>query len=369
MTPKNLCIPLCLFSLAPIYALDLTIEKEDVRIEQRVDGGFHLFIRKKPDVASVLILETTKDFTYNEPNYAYRAPAWNEINGDEARLLNGRPLSPASGVWSLIDSTPERDEQFGEVFHIYIPYILYYGYASGRHGEVYVRDGAYFNIRTFALPHGDYDGDFQDNPFVLEVTQKPLPGPPDGNYRGDTLAVFSDISRKTGGEMALSSAPEDIAPAIKALLEKEKGKSLDVVICLDTTGSMKDDIAAIRTSLVPLLSGMQGGFSSLRVGLTLYKDYKETYVTRVIPFTATMAAIQRELDRITAGGGKDTPEAVYEALYDGATKFPWEAQARVIILIGDAPPHPRPVGSITREMTEAALIEKNITAYTIALPQ
>ncbi|MDR0375936.1 MAG: VWA domain-containing protein [Treponema sp.] len=369
MTPKSLCILLWTFSLAHIYALDLTIEKEDLRFEQRVDGGFHLFIRKKPDIASVLILETTKDFTYNEPNYAYRAPSWNEINGNELRIINGAPLSPASGIWSLIDSTPERDEQFGEAFHIYIPYILNYGYETGRHGEVYVRDGAYFNLRAFALPFGDYAGDFQDNPFVLEVTQNPLPGPPDGNYMGETLSTFADISRKTGGVMALSSTPEDIAPNIKNLLEKERGKSLDVVICLDTTGSMKDDIAAIKKSLAPMLSDMQNEFPSFRVGLTLYKDYMEAYLTRVIPFTTTIAALQRELDRITVGGGKDTPEAVYEALHDGATKFPWEAQSRLLILIGDAPPHPRPVGAITWEMVEAALAEKNITVYTIALPQ
>ncbi|MDR1074176.1 MAG: VWA domain-containing protein [Treponema sp.] len=369
MTAKNLCILLCVFSLAHVYALDLTIEKEDLRIEQRIDGGFHLFIRKKPDIASVLIAETTKDFTYNEPNYAYRAPSWNAINGNEVRIINGAPLSPTSGVWSLIDSTPERDEEFGEVFHIYIPYILNYGYETGRHGELYVRDGAYFNLRAFALPFGDYGGVFQDNPFVLEVTQKPLPGPPDGNYMLETLATFSDVSRKTGGTMRLSSAPDDIAPNIKDLLEKEKGKSLDVVVCLDTTGSMKDDIAEIKMSLAPLLFSMSGEFSSFRVGLTLYKDYKEAYVTRVIPFATTSAAIQRELDRIAVGGGKDTPEAVYEALYDGATKFPWEAQARVIILIGDAPPHPRPVGAITQEMAEAALAERNIIVHTITLPQ
>jgi hypothetical protein len=365
----NLFITLCMASLVHVHALDLTIEKEDLRIEQRIDGGFHLFIRKKPDIASALIAESTKDFTYNEPNYAYRAPSWNAINGDEVRIINGATLSSASGIWSLIDSSPERDEQFGEAFHIYIPYILNYGYETGRHGELYVRNGIYFNLRAFALPYGDYAGAFQDNPFVLEVTQRPLPGPPDGNYMSETLAAFSDISRRTGGKMALSSAPADIAPNIKDLLEKEKGKPLDVVICLDTTGSMKDDIAEIKMSLAPLLFSMSGEFPSFRVGLTLFKDYREAYVTRMLPFATTIAALQKELDRVTVGGGKDTPEAVYEALYESATKFQWEAQARVIILIGDAPPHPRPVGPITQGMAEAALAERNIIVHTITLPQ
>ncbi|MDR2194669.1 MAG: VWA domain-containing protein [Treponema sp.] len=369
MIVKKLFFILGIFSVTHLYALDLSIHQEDIRIEQRIDGGFHLFIRKKPDIASVLIAETTKDFTYHEPNYAYRAPDWNPVNGDEARIINGAPLSKSSRIWSLIDSTPEQDEQFGEAFHIYIPYILNYGYETGRHGELYVRDGTYFNLRAFALPYGDYAGVFQDNPFILEVTQKPLLGKPEGNYMGETLETFSDISRKHSGEMVLSSGTDDIMPKIRELLEKEKGKSLDVVICLDTTGSMKDDIAAIKKTLISVLSGMRDTFLSYRIGLVLYKDYKETYTTRVIPFTSDDAVIQRELDRITASGGKDIPEAVHEALYDGATKFAWEAQSRIIILIGDAPPHPRPVGKITWEMTEQALTEEHITVHTITLPQ
>ncbi|MDR2793217.1 MAG: VWA domain-containing protein [Treponema sp.] len=369
MIVKLFFLILFVFSFAQIDALDLTIEQEDLRIEQRVDGGFHLFIRKKPDIASVLIAETTKDFTFQEPNYVYRAPDWNPVNGDEVRIINGAPIPKSSRIWSLIDSTPEQDAQFGEAFHIYIPYILNYGYETGRHGEIYVHDGTYFNLRSFTLPYGDYAGAFQDNPFILDVAQKPLPGKPEGNYMGETLETFSNISRKNSGEMILSSGAEDIMPKIRELLEKEKGKSLDVVICLDTTGSMKDDIAAIKRMLVPLLSGMQGEFLSFRIGLVLYKDYMETYITRVIPFTGNNTVIQNELDRIATGGGKDIPEAVYEALYDGATKFAWEAQSRIIILIGDAPPHPRPVGRITREMTEQALTDRNIKVHTITLPQ
>jgi hypothetical protein len=356
-------------AVSQLWALDLTISKEDLRIEQRVDGGFHLFIRKKADISSVLIVETTKDYSYMEPNYAYRAPEWNAVNGDETRMVNGAPLAGTSRIWSLVDSTPETDAEFGTAFHIYIPYILYYGYETGRHGEVYVRDGTYFNLRAFALPYADYGGDFKDNPFVLEVTQKPFEGPKDGNYMGETLKDFSEISEKNKGTMKLSSGTEDIMPHIQELLEQEKGKTLDFVICLDTTGSMKDDIAAIKAMLIPMLTRISEDFPSFRAGLTLYRDHSDLYLTRIIPFTSNMAALQQAINRIEAAGGKDIPEAVHEALYDSAVKFPWEAEARVIILIGDAPPHPRPVGKITGEMAQNALEERNITVHTIALPQ
>jgi hypothetical protein len=357
------------FASLSVSAQNLTIVQEDLRIEQRVDGGFHLFIRKKPDIASVLIAETTKDFTYLADNYAYRAPDWNAVNGDETRLINGVPIARESRIWSLIDSTPEADEHFGQAFHIYIPYILNYGYETGRYGELYVRDGTYFNLRAFTLPYADYRGKFQDNPFILEVTQKPLPGPPDGNYMPDTLQAFSDLSRTTRGEMLLSQGPDDTLNVIQRILEKEKGKSLDVVICLDATGSMKDDIAAMKAMLISVLTNMQAEFPSFRVGMVLYKDYMEEYITRVIPFTTAIASLQVDLNKVQAAGGKDIPEAVHEALYDGATKFPWEAESRLIILIGDAPPHPRPLGRITEQMVYQAATERDIRIDTLVLPQ
>ncbi|MEJ5188528.1 MAG: hypothetical protein WHT84_04880, partial [Breznakiellaceae bacterium] len=169
-----------------LCALDLSIGPEDLRIEQRVDGGYHLFIRKKPDIGSVLLTESTRDPSGRADNYAYRAKDWNPINGDEIRYLDGKPIPPESKIYSLIDSTPEADSQFREAFHIYIPYILVYGYPWTRQGEVYVVDGTYLNIRAFAKPYGDYTGPFKDNPFVVRVVQKPLEGPPEGNYMKDT---------------------------------------------------------------------------------------------------------------------------------------------------------------------------------------
>jgi hypothetical protein len=44
-----------------VFAQDLSIGKDDLLLESRPDGGFHLFIKKKPDINSVLLTETTKD--------------------------------------------------------------------------------------------------------------------------------------------------------------------------------------------------------------------------------------------------------------------------------------------------------------------
>ncbi|MDR0730236.1 MAG: VWA domain-containing protein [Treponema sp.] len=352
----------------PVAAQDLAIGAGDLRIEQRVDGGFHLFIKKKPDISSVLLAESTKDPRMLEDNYAYRAGQRNDVNGNEVRILNGAPL-PNDRYWSIIDSTPEPHPELGEAFHLYIPYLIYYGYEDTRHGEVYVVDGTYFNLRAFNLPYGDYRGPFRDNPYVLRVTQRPLEGRPEDNYMDDTVDAFTEIARSGGGDLVYSTGPEDLVEKIREFLDREKGKEVDIVLCLDTTSSMKDDIDQVRRALIPMLTETIAEFTSFRIGMVLYKDYYDDYLNRVIPFTGNFSQFQRTLNGIRVGGGRDIPEAVYEALHEGAVKFPWQAESRIMILIGDAPPHPRQRGKISKGMVDEEVAARNIKVNAIILPQ
>lgn len=351
-----------------LYSQDLTIGAEDLRIELRADGGFHLFVRKKPDISSVLLTESTRDPSMQADNYAYRAGEWNAINGDEIRILNEVPIPRESGIYSLISSTVTRHSELGDAFHIYIPYILYYGYEGGRNGEVYLTDGTFLNIRAFELPYADYRGAFRDNPFMLEARQELPPGPPEGIYMEETLAAFTEIAESGGGELIYSTGPEDIVDHIRRVLTRERGKSLDIVLCLDTTNSMRKYIDPVREQLIPMLEELLSGFPSFRIGMVLYKDYYDTYLTSVVPFTDDFTRFQRELNAIRVNGGGDIPEAVYEALYGGATKFSWEAEAKIMLLIGDAPPHPRPRGRITKEMVDRAVEERDIKVHAMLLP-
>jgi hypothetical protein len=365
---RKVVLPLLALScLGSLFAQDLSITTEDLRIEQRSDGGFHLFIRKKAGIASVLITESTRDPSLSADNYAYRAREWNEVNGDEIRLLNGVPIPKESGIWSLIDSSPEADAQFGQSFHIYIPHILIYGYSWTRNGEIYVIDGTYLNIRAFARPYGDYSGAFRDNPFTVKVVQRPLEGPPEGNFMKDTVEAFTEIAAT--GKLAWSTGPGDLVDKIKSILDDAKGETLDLVLCLDTTSSMKDDIDSVRLMLIPMLKGLISKYSRFRIGMVLYKDYFEEYLNRIVPFTEDFDGFQRELNAIEVAGGRDIPEAVYEALYEASVKFPWEAGDKLIILIGDAPPHHRQRGAVSKAMVDQAAHERELKVNAIILPQ
>jgi hypothetical protein len=347
-------------------AQDLSIYDNDLWVSQGADGGFHLFIRKKPDIASVLLTETTRDPSLQEDNYAYRASQWNPINGNEPRIIDGAVIPPENNIWSLIDSTPEYIAELGEVFHIYIPYLLNFGYESTRHGEVYVGDGTYLNIRAFEFPYGDYRGSFKDNPFLLRITQEERLA--EDNFMKDASDAYEEIAASTGGRTYRSIGPEDIVSTIAGAIGAGEGR-LDLVFCVDTTASMKNDIEALKKELVSVLGIVKNQFFGFRAGLVLYKDYFDDYVTKVIPFTGDIQTFQKNLDGIQVRGGRDIPEAVHEAIYEAATKFPWQAENRQIILIGDAPPHPRPRGKIEKKQAYNAAVERGIRVDTILLPQ
>jgi hypothetical protein len=139
----------------------LIIYAEDIFIEEAPDRkGFHLFIRKTPGISSVLLTESAKDYTGEKDSYAYESLEWNEING--GRLL--------------MDSSPEDHPRLGEVFHIYIPSIVTYGFPNTRHATLTVEEGFFVNIRSFDLP--DYSGEFKDNPFILTRKVPGVSSPP-----------------------------------------------------------------------------------------------------------------------------------------------------------------------------------------------
>jgi Mg-chelatase subunit ChlD len=351
-------------------ASDLSIAPGDVRIIQTPRGGYLLFVRKKPGIGSILLTETTKDPALKADNYAYRAGEYNPINGDEKRMLDGAFIPPEKKIWSLIDSTGEPDPEFGEAFRVWVPYVILYGYDWSRKGEVQVLDGTYLNIRAFEKPYADYAGPFADNPYRLRVTQKPVvrDPPADVVYMDDTVSAFGELARASEGKVQYARGPDDIVPLVRRLLEP-KGKALDLVFVLDSTESMMDDIAKVRELVVPMLEEALAPYPAWRVALVLYKDYFEDFLVReAVPFTSDLARFRKGLGSFRVQGGRDIPEAVYEAL-DGALRLPWApASDRKIVLIGDAPPHPRPRGKITKEGVEALAAEKGVEMNVIILP-
>ncbi len=383
-----------MFCLSTLFAendaLDLVIEQGDIRLEKDSESGYHLYIRKKPNINSVILVETTKDPTGQEANYAYRAENYNPINGDEKRILNGEFLNSEYAKYSLIDSTPEKDSKFGETFHIYIPEELSYGYPWTRNGKIPVEKGTFINIRSFEKPYADYTGSFADNPFMFnfEIKQIKTENPPvvekkiilTDSYNPTATYAFDNIAKENGGKLIYSSGPEsiiaDIMESFNAINPKDK---IDVVFCIDATGSMKDDIDILRAKLIPELREAAKQCGTIRYGLVLYRDYVDSFrfnglPIKVFEFTSDLEKFVSQLNSFSINGreGGDIPEAVYEALYGAISYFDWASDSqKKVILIGDAEPHAKPRGTTVKctfDLVNDLATKKNILIDTIITP-
>ena len=117
--------------------------------------------------------------------------------------------------------------------------------------------------------------------------------------------------------------------------------ALDLLLAIDTTGSMGDELRYLQAeldSIVASLRRIRPG-TDIRVGLLVYRDQGDEYVTRNFAFTHDLAELRRQLDEQRAEGGGDYPEAVDRAFAD-ANRFDWRTNAtKVMLHVADAPPH------------------------------
>ncbi|MFI7576944.1 VWA domain-containing protein [Micromonospora sp. NPDC049497] len=117
----------------------------------------------------------------------------------------------------------------------------------------------------------------------------------------------------------------------------------DVVLLVDTTGSMGGAIANVRTNLQQVITDVRAAQPSAQFAVASYRDTGDgAELFRVRQnLTGDAVALQAAVDGLAAGGGGDTPEAWVNALVEvseGAVAYR-SGSSRIVVLVGDAPSH------------------------------
>ena len=121
---------------------------------------------------------------------------------------------------------------------------------------------------------------------------------------------------------------------------------LDLIFCIDVTGSMEDDIAGVKAAAADIVNTIAAKNDNFRVAIVAYRDWDDSMGLPMFEdyaFSSDKAAIISNVNSLSVGGGDDTPEAVFEALMraiDSKSVGGWRNNVnKQIILMGDAPPH------------------------------
>lgn len=117
----------------------------------------------------------------------------------------------------------------------------------------------------------------------------------------------------------------------------------EVMFIVDATGSMEDEINYLKKELADVVSQVNTSKPNmiLNIGSVFYRDNGDEYISRVSPLSANTSQTLDFMNKQSAKGGGDYPEAVEVALNEAIIKQHWSASARsrIAFLMLDAPPH------------------------------
>ncbi len=151
---------------------------------------------------------------------------------------------------------------------------------------------------------------------------------------GDQVATSENTRDPAGGTWTVK---------LESRAADRKAMTLDLLFLVDTTGSMSEEISRVRDTIQSVSNRIKAlpARPTLRLGMVLYRDKGDEYVTRRRPFTSDVDAFQAALRGVRADGGGDEPEDLNAGLQQAIEAMDWTPNnaVRMMFVIADAPPH------------------------------
>lgn len=164
--------------------------------------------------------------------------------------------------------------------------------------------------------------------------------------------IFQSITKRTlrfglaGGIGALLMAVI-FEPLIHLLPKAPEKEKVDIVFVLDVSNSMSDEIEGVKNGVDNFVNNFLKKDIDVKIGLVGFRD-KEEDKNKYNPieilsfdgnqFTNDYSLFAREMQKLNALGGGDTPESSLDALSEAANLNYRKNSIKILILITDAPP-------------------------------
>lgn len=155
-------------------------------------------------------------------------------------------------------------------------------------------------------------------------------------YYNDVHTTIKNVDLKASGEYTV-----DLTDLISQH-EVIDYNTLELMLVIDTTGSMADELEYIQTELEDVVKRVKSDNANIpiRISVNFYRDEGDEYVVRDFDFTEDIDEVTAALMAQYADGGGDTPEAVHTALGNAINDHEWSKNTtKLMFLVLDAPPH------------------------------
>ncbi len=166
---------------------------------------------------------------------------------------------------------------------------------------------------------------------------------PEFDALGDAITLQASAPNGRGISHTIDLTADDTPEKVTLSFDSDapKVEKLDLLLTIDATGSMSDEMRYLQSELLAILDRVREGHGGLDIhaGLIVYRDTGDVYVVRDFDFTGDLDAFMEDLEAQSASGGGDFPEAMQDAMKTGLD-FDWRDDAiKVNMLVADAPPH------------------------------
>jgi hypothetical protein len=148
-----------------------------------------------------------------------------------------------------------------------------------------------------------------------------------GGSAGDDIFGFGSDALRRGG--------------LRTTVKRLRQSGLEIVFVFDSTASMTEVLDSAKRSIFRMVEALHALVPRARIGIVTYRDRgsAEEYLTRTIPVTNDVYRVMNFMHTIRASGGGDIEEAVLDGLKTATSQRWLPDSRRVVVLIGDAPPH------------------------------
>ena len=129
--------------------------------------------------------------------------------------------------------------------------------------------------------------------------------------RGDLTATAT----WNGSTVSAKVATATVDGVVKLQLPTQRPtiakRQIDLAFVLDTTGSMSEEIEAVKQTIKAVSDQLSNAQTDVRIGLVEYKDRSDCLLTRTFPFSNDLRAFSTSVANISASGGGDMPEDMH----------------------------------------------------------